>query len=329
MIEIPGNGLGPKIDRPITLNCMGDWGQANFHKILSWLCQEINDRAGPGSIVNIRNGKGGKDAFDAVSSRQVDLAISTPTSFSRMALVGKGVFDGVPQPHLRALAVLPQNDRLLFAIDKKFGIDRVEQIAERGLPLRIAVGTQDGINLIGVGARGMLEASGLSRTQLRESGGDYLEFERPDACLASMQNGEADAVVQEAIMTPWWLDMLKSRDVSILSWSPEALQTVEINYLWERAKLEAGYFPGQMLELDALQFSDFQLIVHRDMPREIAHLITWCLCNTSRVIERQFESWPQTRTPLGYPLEAVKMAKTILPLHEGAKAYYVQHGLTF
>lgn len=327
MIDLPGQGQGPRIDRTLELRCMGDWGQANFHRILSWLSQEIYDRSGPGSVVWIRNGAGGADAVRAVQDGAVDLAISTPASFARMALAGLGPFAGQPATALRALAVLPQDDRLVFGVDRRFEITDIGQVAERRLPLRIAVGSQNGQNFIGLGAKAMLEASGLGADQLASWGGRLVEYERPEQCLAGMARGEADAIVQEAIMTPWWLDMLKARDLVLLPWSDAALAHVEHTLQLQRAELRAGYFPGQDTALDVLDFSDFQLMVHRDLPDDVAHLITWCLCNTSRVIERQFHGFPPDRTPMGYPLVPSKMARTTLPLHPGARRYYEAAGI--
>ena len=34
---------GPRIDRSITLNFYGDWGQANLHRVFCWLSQEMVD----------------------------------------------------------------------------------------------------------------------------------------------------------------------------------------------------------------------------------------------------------------------------------------------
>jgi hypothetical protein len=44
-------GLAPKIERALQLNFVGDWGQANLHRIYEWLIQEICDHAGCNSTV--------------------------------------------------------------------------------------------------------------------------------------------------------------------------------------------------------------------------------------------------------------------------------------
>src|SRR5579871_5989269 len=96
----------PRIDRSVTLEFVGDWGLANFHRICSWLCQEFCDRAGPKSRVAIWNTvEGGIDAAQLVFDGAVDMAIITPAQALPAALEGKSIFTGRPMPTLRALAV--------------------------------------------------------------------------------------------------------------------------------------------------------------------------------------------------------------------------------
>jgi len=103
----------PRLERSIRLDFIGDWGQANFHRICSWLCQEVCDRAGNRSRVAIWNTVGGgADAPIAVFDGEVNLCIATPAHILPSALKGEGVFQGRALSSLRALAVLPQTDRM-------------------------------------------------------------------------------------------------------------------------------------------------------------------------------------------------------------------------
>src|SRR5690606_2949880 len=122
MYFIAGMGRGPQVNRAVQLKFGGDWGQANFHRIASWLSQEIYDRTQHGSRFSIWNTSGGSDALRAVADGDLDFAISTPAYFATMAVKGLGPFRDRPLNNLAAVAVFPQNDRLVLAIDKKFGI---------------------------------------------------------------------------------------------------------------------------------------------------------------------------------------------------------------
>src|SRR5580693_4879431 len=102
----------PRLTRSLRLTFMGEWGQANFHRICSWLCQEICDRAGPKTRIAILNTfSGGIDMPNAVIDGEVDLWLATPAGLLRSAMTGRGIFGARALVDLRALAVLPQRDR--------------------------------------------------------------------------------------------------------------------------------------------------------------------------------------------------------------------------
>ena len=194
----------PSLPYPVTLHFRGDWGLANFHRILSWLCHTFCERA-PGSRVAIWNGVGGVDNVAAVADGHVHLAITTPAGYVASALTGEGLFTGRPAPGLRALAVLPQDDAMIFAVAKRYGARTLAELRDRKPPLRIAVPPDDGDALVGHVGQRILEACGLDRRTVEGWGGAYVETKvRPGDCLALIINGEADAIVHEAMMIPAW-----------------------------------------------------------------------------------------------------------------------------
>src|SRR5258706_9121836 len=95
-------GPSPKIERSLRLDFVGDWGQANFHRICAWLTQEFCDRAGPKSIATTRSlADGGLSAVMAVYEGEVDMGIATPNNLLAPALTGGGLFKaGGPMPSL-------------------------------------------------------------------------------------------------------------------------------------------------------------------------------------------------------------------------------------
>jgi hypothetical protein len=141
-----------------------------------------------------------------------------------------------------------------------------------------------------------------------------------------MLHGEVDAVLQEAIMTPWWAEvMTKLRAVPIPA-EPQALQALESSEGLPAKTLRAGYWPGLATPLTTLDFSDFVVLVRADMPEDVAHLLTWCLVETRGMIEQQYRHLDPERSPLSYPLEPEKMAQPSIPLHPGARAYFESAG---
>ena len=313
----------PSLERSVTLNFIGDWGQANFHRICSWLTQEFCDRSGPRSRVGIWSVRGGGiEALDAVNDGEVQLSIATPAHLMRGALTGDGMFPRA-MPHLRALGVLPQNDRMVFAIDPKFGVRTFGDLHQKKPALRIATSTNDGTNFIGYVAAAYMEAHGIGEDVLKSWGGSYVTSHRPDqTLLPALEGNGIDAVLQEAIMTPWWSNLIEKRGLVPLPAEPDALEVLQKKLGLTTNPLPRGFWKGLDAELLALDFSDFVVLVRDDLPEDVAHLLTWCLVETREAIERQYRHLPSERSPLTYPLVPEKMAKTPFPLHPGAKRYY-------
>lgn len=317
----------PSIARSVSMTFIGDWGQANFHRICSWLCQEFCDRAGPRSRVAIWNIRaGGIEAVQQVGNGEAQLCVATPAMLLNDALAGKGMFKGQPFPDLRALAVLPQNDRLVLAIDPKFGITSFAELRAKKPPLRIAASVDDGTNFIGHVSQRYMEAHGVSEATLKSWGGEYVTSTRPEQSLFKMRDGQVDAVLQEAIMTPWWADTMRERNAVALPAEDAALAGLEQELGYRRNSLPAGYWDNLSNAIPTLDFSDFAILVRSDLPDDIAYLLTWCINERREVLERQYKHLAPERSPLTYPLEPRKMAQTPIPLHPAAERYYREYG---
>lgn len=318
----------PSIKRSLTLNFVGDWGQANFHRICSWLTQQFCDRAGSRSRVAIWSIRGGGiEALQQVHDGEAQLCIATPAGLIKAAVTGEGIFAQFgPMAGLRTLAVLPQRDRMLLAIDPKFGIRSFEDLRRIRPPLRIATSFDDGTNFIGYVAMRMMEAHGITENELNSWGGKYVYSTRPEQALEKMRLGEVDAVLQEAIMTPWWRTLMEGQKAVPIPAEAEALARLANQCGFEPASIRGGFWEGIPEEIPALNFSDFLVIVRDDMPDDVAYLLTWCLVETRDAIEIQYAHLPPERSPLTYPLEPAAMAKTSIPLHPAAKSYYQEAG---
>ncbi|KAL4888642.1 hypothetical protein BDV59DRAFT_210984 [Aspergillus ambiguus] len=321
---MPDNTLVPSINRSVTLRCVGDWGQANFHRILSWLSQEFCDRAGPASrtaIWSLRDG--GLDSPVQVHNGEVDIGIATPASLLKAALSGTEIFNATgPLPDLRALAVLPQRDRMMFAVHPRFGLESFTEIREKQLPLRIAVSRDDGTNFIGYVSAQILEAHGISSKVLSSWGGSLMEAVRPEQVLELVETGKADAVMQEAIMTPWWRRLIESHTLVPVSLENEPMEVLSRRIGFDKAIVNAGFWNGVPYEVHCADFSDFLVLVRADMADDIAYLLTWCLVETRSSLEAQYFHIPPERSPLSYPLEPTKMAQSTIPLHPAAERFY-------
>ncbi len=315
------------VKRSYHLRFVGDWGGANFHRICGWLTEEFCKRSGPRSRVSTWSIRGGGiEAVYLVEEGEADLCLVTPTMLMPAMLDGRLIFQGRPAPHLRALAVLPQNDRMVLALKPELEIASFSALREKKPAIRIATARNDGTNFIGYVARLFMEAHGVDEATLQAWGGEYIEDANPRLSLQRMEEGEVDGVLQEAIMTPWWSSLVESGRVIPLAAEEEALNALRRDHGFPRNDLPAGYWNALKVDLPALDFSDFLVLVRDDMPDEVAYTLTYCLVETRAAIERQYRHLPPHRSPLSYPLEPTKMARPPVPLHEGARSYYEKNG---
>ena len=202
---------------------------------------------------------------------EADLCIATPAMLMPQAVAGKGIFKGRAGPHLRALAVLPQSDRMVLAIRADLQITSFEQLRRERPAIRIATSRDDGTSFIGYVARLFRQAHRISETTLAEWGASYVEDVNPLYSLARMQRGETDAVLQEAIMTPWWSDLVESGRVNLLAAEDAALAWLQTEHGLPANPLPAGYWSNLKAPVNALDFSDFLVLVRDDMQHDIAH----------------------------------------------------------
>ncbi|KAM5527619.1 hypothetical protein FOXYSP1_19981 [Fusarium oxysporum f. sp. phaseoli] len=327
------NESSPRLERSFTLHFSGDWGMANFHRICSWLTQQFCDRTGPQSQVAIWNLRdGGLEAVTKVFSGSVHLSISTPAQLMTTALTGQGIFRPYgPMPSIRSLGVLPQNDRMVFAISPKYNIHSFAELRRRKPALRIATSHNDGTNFIGYVASEIMKAHLIDEAELKSWGGEYITATRPEQAMALVMDGKADALLQEAIMTPWWESVIEDKGFIPLPAEASALARFhEKNPGAARpdaGPLPAGFWPSLREPLPCLDYADFVVLVRDDLPEDVAHLLTWCLVETRASLEGQYHHLPPEKSPLTYPLVPHQIAQSPIPLHPGAQRYYREAGI--
>ncbi len=317
----------PKIDRTLELNFQGDWGHANLHRICGWISSVMTSQCGNGTRIATWTGKWGGEAPKVVSEGLVDMSMSVPAAWVASAPKGQGIYNGKKVENICSIATMPQTDWVLLAIDKKFGIKTFEDLRQKRPPLRIATGPDDGDHTVGYAVQRVMEAAGIDRTTLESWGGAYLEEDRPDRVINLLTNPGADAVFFEAVMTPFWRKAAEERDFNFIPIETEVLDKVEREFGLTRATMPAGRLNGMDYDVETLDFADFLMIVRDDMPEDIAYMLTWIICETPEILERQYRHLPVEHSPVTYPLDPTKMSKTSLPLHPGAERYYREAGI--
>jgi len=316
----------PRLDRALTLHMMGDWGIANLHRICGWLAAEMGARAPLASRFAIWNGRGGADAFAAVLEGRVDTALFVPAGFARTVVEGKGIYRGAGVERLRALATLPQDDRLVICADSALGLHTLDDVRRKRPALRIAAARDDGENMTGFATHRLLEAAGLDREVLEAWGCRFLEGEAPWDVIPLATSGAADMLIFEAVMTPWWKELLAKRAMTFIPIEDAVLDRLARDYAWARGTVPASRFEGLAGPFETLDFSDFLLFGRDDLPDDVAYLMAWCLCETRDTLESQYRHLKPEDSPVTWPLDPRRLARTAIPLHPGAERYYREAG---
>lgn len=319
----PATLLPPLLGRSLTLHFMGDWGRANLHRVMGWLGYELGRLSGPHMRFAIWNGTGGLDAARAVGRGEVDVAIMTPACCARMAFEGAA---GETFPHLRAIGLVPQNDRLILAIRREQGIRSFEELRAKRPALRIVAARDDGSNPIGLVTQAFMSAAGIPRATLESWGGSYLERDEPIDCFRDMIAGHADAVIMEAVMSEFWHNMASKVDLFYLPIEAATKDQLFRTYGWTSATLPANYQPGLDVETEFLDFSDFILLTTTDLPDDVAYAMAWSLVERYEGLSRQYAHIPSARSPVNYPIDPKAACRTPIPLHPGAERYFREAG---
>ena len=133
--------------------------------------------------------------------------------------------------------------------------------------------------MTGFAAHRMLEASGASASTI-ESGRQGAAGEAPWDTIPLVTTGKADAILFEAIMTPYWRDLCRAKQMEFLPFEDAALAQVEDKFKWNRIEITADRFAGLAGPFQALDFSDFLLFCRDDFPDDVAYVIASILCET-------------------------------------------------
>ncbi|HEV2572696.1 MAG TPA: TAXI family TRAP transporter solute-binding subunit [Beijerinckiaceae bacterium] len=312
--------LGPRLDFKI----VADWGNANFHTIAGWILAHLRWQSAPQSEFWIKTGTGYGDNLEALTSKEVDLAITTPFDVApEWAMAGSHFFKGRQAPFLRSLGYLPQNDRLVFAIREDTGITSFKDLREKKFPLRLATTTRTPDNLMTWIAERVLELHGI---KIEEWGGEWLGHDYPRICIPQVIDGKANAVMNEAIVVPQWRELVAKIPMRFLAFEEDVLQTLENDYGLRRATLSAGTLRAPM-DIPCIDFSNWAILVRDDMDEDLAYRITGIMVEQRAELEGRYKHLPSEIAPMTYPIDPYTMWKGVgAPLHPGAQRYYREHG---
>ena len=259
----------------------------------------------------------------AVAEGKYSMAWVNPSVLLTMACRGKGPFR--KRLPLRAVAVFPSWDVMGFAVHESTGITSLAQIASDKIPLRLSTGRIPKNDLSGSATMftvsAVLKAAGFSLAQVRRWGGKIHEAARPSdpSRRAGIVSGAVNTIFDEGIKS--WGQTALDHGFRYLPIDGKVLKTIaQLGY--RPAPLSSEHFKGLTQSVPTLDFSGWPMIVHADMPDDVAY----ALCEA---IERRKDVFP---TDNYKPLHIAQLcandgeAPFDAPLHPGAKRFYRDRG---
>lgn len=309
-------------------------GAGNYARVGYWLADSLMQVADNVSVwLEYRGnitGKGFRDGLLLLRDRKLEICLVNSHGVAAMALRGRGLFQE-PVP-LRAIAVIPEDDWCVFAVDANLGVRSFADLREKKVPLKLATGFLDGDSAVGFLALEVLRRHGIDPQALRTWGGEFFSG-GPTPSRNDYVSGRANAVFQEAAFPELWKETARDRPTVFLTLEPRVAKEIEQEFGVVSVTVPANTYPGQDQPLLALDFSGFLICVREDMDESLAYRLAQIVVERRAELDRSSRFGSINVVPNlslvsePYAIDPLTVAKTPIPLHPGAMRYYKEKGL--
>lgn len=271
-------------------------------------------------------GGGFYEGLLAVARRDVSVALVNPSVALTMAYRGTGPFSE-PVP-VRPIAVFPSWDVVGFAVHRSTGITSLEQIRNEKVPLKLSTrqplqppferdSTMYAVTQV-------LSSLGFSLNDILLWGGQIQSVISPSAKerLEGIINGTLNAIFDEGIEGgAAWGQTALDHGFQFLSLPDETLKRLSAMG-YRRAILTPARFAGLGSEIQTVDFSGWPMVVHRDMPEEVAY----ALCEGLELRQTAIPADNDRPLDLAQLCRDDEEAPRDVPLHPGAERFYSERG---
>jgi TRAP-type uncharacterized transport system substrate-binding protein len=254
-----------------------------------------------------------------VVSGKVHVAIINPSMILKLAALGSPPFSE-PLP-LRAIAVLPSSDPMLFAVRQETGLTSITDIAKRKFPLKLSLRGQRDHSLQLV-VNQVFQAAGFSLDEIVAWGG---EVRYDDGMpygphrIGAAQRGEIDAIFDEGASA--WGNIALALGMTFLALDEAVLGRLE-NVGMRRKMIEKANFPKLTRDVPTLDFSGWLIYTHRDAPdRVIADF-----CGALEACKDRIPWGKDEPLPLRQMVHNTSEGNLEVPLHAAAERVWRELG---
>jgi TRAP-type uncharacterized transport system substrate-binding protein len=254
-----------------------------------------------------------------VADGKVQMAILNPSMLLNLAVKGTGPFRK-PVP-LAAVAVIPSEDQMVFAVAKSTGLKSLTEVRERRFPLKLSLRGQKDHSLHVI-IKEVLAAAGMSLDDIISWGGEVrydpgMPYESNR--LGAFERGEIDAIFDEAA-TAWGNRALRV-GMDFLTLEESLIQRLEaLGFL--RATLRRSQFPGLANDVVTLDFSGWPIYTRSDTSDEVVTVFCRALVARKDRIPWQGDG----PLPIELMVRDTSAGPLKIPLHSAAEHFWRTHG---
>ncbi len=126
-------------------------------------------------------------------------------------------------------------------------------------------------------------------------------------------------VINKALPDAALSELLSKRESVLLSLKPDTIRSLTEKHGWSPVTIPAGTYPGQEEDVLTIGIKTL-LIVHQDLPEEVAYYLTKSVYENKAFYEIIHDSYKKVNVN-DFPNDLV------VPLHPGARRYYEEIGL--
>lgn len=196
------------------------------------------------------------------------------------------------------------------------GNDTLEKALTSKRPARVVM--KPAGSVVPVVADMLFESLGITRRDLIARGGDVIQV-ATNQIPTLLRDGRADLYIESSIRGhPTVTEVTTTVPMRFIDLPDAVLDRLRGPGV--KAVPMPQWFKGQDGPTNAVDMGTV-LIVHKDMPEDLAYLITKILCEQKDEMVRAHKAWADFK-----PEEGGKLDNTGIPLHPGAQRYFAEKG---
>ena len=212
-----------------------------------------------------------------------------------------------------------------FAVRKSTGITSLAQIKQQQVPLRVSTGYLPKSDLTGsatmFAVSATLKAAGFTLADIKKWGGKIHSVPRPSdpSRRAAIEDGSIDAVFDEGIKS--WGQTAIDNGFRYLPIDGAVLKQLK-SLGYRSSTMSRCGFRGMPGEVPTVDFSGWPMIVHAELPNEVAY----ALCEAIELRKEAIPTDNFKKLDIAQLCRNDDEAPYDVPLHPGAKRFYRDRG---